>query len=140
MRPMRSSSGAAPWIVIGLAAGLIIGTAKAQDGGITVTNLDRLLRQHPLPPGTTSDIVAERAAGDSKLQVVVETKIPLHVHADTDHMLYIARGKGIAHLAGQMRKIKPGDILFIPHGIEHGFEKDPLSGNIVMLVVETSGH
>jgi mannose-6-phosphate isomerase-like protein (cupin superfamily) len=139
MRQMFSSNSAGPWIVIALAAGLITGTAKAQEGGITVTNLDTLLRQHPLPPGTTSDIVAERAAGDSKLQLVVETKIPLHVHADTNHMLYIARGTGTARLAGQKRKIKPGDILFIPHGIEHGFEKDPRSGNIVMFVVEMPG-
>lgn len=36
-------------------AGLIMRTAKAQEGGITVTNLDTLLRQDPLPPGTTSD-------------------------------------------------------------------------------------
>jgi mannose-6-phosphate isomerase-like protein (cupin superfamily) len=140
MRPLYSSNRAGPWIAIALAAGLIMGPAKAQEGGVTVTNLDTLLRQHPLPPGTASDIVAERAAGDSKLQVVVESKIPLHVHADTDHMLYIARGTGTAHLAGQNRKIKPGDILFIPHGVEHGFEKDPRSGNIVMLVVETSSH
>jgi mannose-6-phosphate isomerase-like protein (cupin superfamily) len=138
MRPLYSSSGVGSWIAMALAVGLTVVPAKAQEGGITVTDLDTLLRQHPLQPGTTSDIVAERAAGDSKLQVVVETKIPLHVHTDTDHTLYIARGTGTADLAGQKRKIKPGDILFIPHGVEHGFEKDPRSANIVMLVVETS--
>lgn len=137
MRPAVISSCIALLGAIAAPSGLATTVASAQEATITVTNLDALVRQHPLPPGKTSDIVAERPAGSSDLQVVVESRIPIHVHDDTDHVLYIARGTGTAYLAGEMRKIKPGDILFIPHGVEHGFEKDAKSGNLVMLVVET---
>lgn len=102
-----------------------------------MTDLDALLRQHPLPPGTFSDVAAEWPTGNSKLQVVVESSIPPHIHDDTDHVLFIARGTGAAYLADETRRIKPGAIIFIPHGILHGFEKDSSSEYIVMLVVET---
>lgn len=137
MRPAVISTCVALLGAIAAASGLMTTAASAQESKITVTNLDALVRQHPLPPGKTSDIVAERPAGSSDLQVVVESSIPTHVHDDTDHVLYIARGTGTAYLAGETRKIKPGDILFIPHGVKHGFEKDAKSGNLVMLVVET---
>jgi mannose-6-phosphate isomerase-like protein (cupin superfamily) len=125
------------WIGVALMLGTLLGVANSQENRITVTDLDTLLRQHPLPPGTHSDVAAEWPTGNGKLQVVVESRIPPHIHDDTDHALFIARGTGVAYLAGETRRIKPGDIIFIPHGISHGFEKDSSSEDIVMLVVET---
>jgi quercetin dioxygenase-like cupin family protein len=136
MRQPYSIKRAAMAVTLPVVLGLAAPTLHAADGGISVTDLDTLLREHPLAAGATSDVVAYRGAGNTLVQVVTESSIPPHVHEDTDHILYIARGAGTANLAGQTRAIKPGDILFIPHGVLHGFEKAPGSENIVMLVVE----
>jgi quercetin dioxygenase-like cupin family protein len=69
------------------------------------------------------------------------SKNRLHHHSHQDHVLYVVRGRGTAKLenaTGQVetRMIEPGDILSLPRGKKHGFEK---SGNedLVFLVVAT---
>ncbi len=104
---------------------------------ITFADIDALVREHPLPPGPTADIVASRHVDASELQIVVVKKIELHTHDNTDHTVYVARGTGIFRFAGQARPVKVGDIVTIPKGIVHGFEADTGSEPLVLLVVET---
>jgi mannose-6-phosphate isomerase-like protein (cupin superfamily) len=111
-------------------------TSFAQEK-VAFTNLDALLGERRLPPGSTADIVASQHVDASELQVVVAKKIDLHTHDDSDHRIYVARGTGVFHFGGQTREVKVGDILIIPKGIMHGFEAREGSEPLVLLVVET---
>jgi len=108
----------------------------AQDE-ITFADLDSLVRAKPLPPGTTADIAAARHVDASDLQVVVARKIDLHIHEDTQHIVYVAGGAGTFYFEGKSRPVKIGDIITIPKKLVHGFEADAGSEPLVLLVVET---
>jgi mannose-6-phosphate isomerase-like protein (cupin superfamily) len=126
------------WAV--LAATILAAPVPAGAGErIEVTNLDSLLRRKPLQPDALAEIIAARPAGNGQLQVVIMRRIDLHVHDDADHVLYLARGSGIANLDGERREITVGDIISVPRGVGHGFEKKPDSEDLVFLVVQTPG-
>ena len=108
----------------------------AQDE-ITFADLDSLVRAKPLPPGATADIAAARHVDASDLQVVVARKIDLHIHEDTQHIVYVAGGAGTFYFEGKSRPVKIGDIITIPKKLVHGFEADAGSEPLVLLVVET---
>jgi len=112
-------------------------TALAEEP-ITFTNLDRLLEEKPLlPGGPSADVVASQHVSASDLQVVVARKIDLHIHEDTTHRIYVARGRGVFRFAGRSRRIKVGDILTVPKMVIHGFETAHGSEPLVLLVAET---
>jgi mannose-6-phosphate isomerase-like protein (cupin superfamily) len=116
-------------------------TAEARDRTIEVTDLETILKTHPLPPGGPSaSVVASRHAGKGELQIVVARKIPLHIH-DQDHVVFVERGIGTARIenaAGEIetRQVKPGDIVDVPRGKKHGFEKTG-EEDLVLLVLTT---
>ena len=116
-------------------------TTAARDRTIEVTDLETILKTHPLPPGGPgASVVAARHAGKGELQIVVARKIPLHIH-DQDHVVFVERGIGTARIenaAGEieMRPVKPGDIVDVPRGKKHGFEKTG-DENLVLLVLTT---
>jgi mannose-6-phosphate isomerase-like protein (cupin superfamily) len=58
-----------------------------------------------------------------------------------DHIVYVARGRGLLRMrekGQETREVKPGDILNLPRGVPHGFEKQG-DENLVLLVVSTAG-
>jgi len=115
--------------------------AKAGDRAIEVMDLDTILRTNPLPAGGAgASVVASRRAGKGELQIVVARKIPLHIH-DQDHVVFVERGNGTARIenaagAIETRPVKPGDIVDVPHGKKHGFEKIG-EEDLVLLVFTT---
>lgn len=130
--------------VSALAMTLLAGSATLAESNdnIEVKQIDAIIRNNPLSGGATAAIVESIRAGGAEIGVLVMSRNPLHHHSHQDHILYVARGHGTAKLenvAGQVevRTIKPGDILSLPRGKKHGFEK---SGNedLVFLVVATS--
>ena len=85
-------------------------------------------------------MVASRHAGKGELQIVVARKIPLHIH-DQDHVVFVERGTGTARIenaAGEIdtRQVKPGDIVDVPRGKKHAFDKTG-DEDLVLLVVTT---
>lgn len=44
----------------------------------------------------------------------------LHTHPDSDEILYFVNGEGEQTVNGDTREIGPGEMVFIPKGIEHG--------------------
>ncbi len=48
---------------------------------------------------------------------------PHHAH-DYEHEVYVVAGSGTAHLSGEDRSIKGGDVLFIPADEPHQFRAD----------------
>jgi mannose-6-phosphate isomerase-like protein (cupin superfamily) len=137
---LRHQQVAASILATTLLAGSTIPAAAADE--IAVTNLDVILKNEPLPHGdSTAAIVASIRAGGAELGVLVLSKNRLHHHDAQDHVLYVARGSGTARLenaSGQIeaRAIGPGDILSLPRGRKHGFERTGAE-NLVLLVVAT---
>jgi mannose-6-phosphate isomerase-like protein (cupin superfamily) len=129
-----------------LAAAVAISTTApggAADRLISVTDLDTVVRENPMPDGETAALIAAFPSGHSELGVLVMSRNRLHHHDHQDHVLYVARGKGIARLensAGQIetRPIKPGDILSLPRGRKHAFAKTG-EDNLVFLVLAGPG-
>jgi mannose-6-phosphate isomerase-like protein (cupin superfamily) len=126
-----------------LAITLACGSATPADAdeNIAVKRIDDIIRAKPLSGGATAAIVESMHAGGAEVGVLVMSKNRLHHHSHQDHVLYVVRGRGTAKLenaTGQVetRMIEPGDILSLPRGKKHGFEK---SGNedLVFLVVAT---
>jgi mannose-6-phosphate isomerase-like protein (cupin superfamily) len=116
-------------------------TSAEADDKIEVKRIDDIIRAKPLSGGATAAIVESMHAGGAEVGVLVMSKNRLHHHSHQDHVLYVVRGRGTAKLenaTGQVetRMIEPGDILSLPRGKKHGFEK---SGNedLVFLVVAT---
>jgi quercetin dioxygenase-like cupin family protein len=129
--------------IIGAAwLGLTTLGAWAGEGQITITSVAAILPQNPLQPGgPTANVVGSSRAGNSELQMIEMSKIKLHHHDQEDHGVYIARGHGILRMGekGQeTREVRPGDIINLPRGIPHGFEKRG-DENLVLLVVATAG-
>lgn len=109
---------------------------------IAVKPLDVIVKNNPLTPGgETASIVETIRAGGAEIGVLVMSKNRLHHHSHQDHVLYVARGTGTAELENAMgrvevREVKPGDILSLPRGKKHGFEKSG-QDDLVFLVVAT---
>jgi mannose-6-phosphate isomerase-like protein (cupin superfamily) len=113
---------------------------QAADDQITVKQLDAIVKDNPLG-GATAAIVDSVRAGGAEIGVLIMSKNRLHHHEAQDHVLFVVRGTGIAKLentAGQVetRTVKPGDILGLPRGKKHGFEKSG-DQDLVFLVVAT---
>jgi quercetin dioxygenase-like cupin family protein len=69
------------------------------------------------------------------------SQIKLHDHDQEDHVVYVARGRGLLHMgekSQKTREAKPGDLLNLPRGVPSGFETQG-DENLVLLVVATAG-
>ena len=128
---------------LALAIIILAGVTKLSGADeIEVRQLDRIVKNNPLVSGgPTASIIESIRAGGAELGVLVMSENKFHHHSHQDHVLYVARGNGIAKLedaTGHVatRPIKPGDILSLPRGKKHGFEK-PGNDDLVFLVVAT---
>ncbi len=140
---MSGTSFQSAMITLGFALGLMAAdySFAAEHNMITVKQIDTLVRDNPLAPGADGAIVEYFRAGGAEVGVLVMRKNRLHHHSHQDHVLYLVRGEGIAKLenaAGQVetQRVRPGDILTLPRGKRHGFEKSG-KDDLVFLVVAT---
>ncbi|MFB6103127.1 MAG: cupin domain-containing protein [Haloplanus sp.] len=44
----------------------------------------------------------------------------IHTHPDSDEILYVIGGEGEQTVDGESREVGPGDMIYIPAGVEHG--------------------
>lgn len=123
--------------VIGLTAAA--GSLRAQEDRIEVRQIDAILNSKPLARDADGAIIEQIRAGGAGLGILVMRKNRLHHHSHQDHVLYLLRGEAIARLenaAGQVetRTVRPGDILSLPRGKKHGFEKSGAEDLVFLLV------
>jgi quercetin dioxygenase-like cupin family protein len=45
----------------------------------------------------------------------------IHIHTDHDEFLYILEGSGWAYIGEKKVEVKPGDLVYCPAGVDHGF-------------------
>ena len=128
---------------LGLAASFlpVAQSLAAENDRIEVKQIDTIVKSNPLAPEATGAIVDHIRAGGAEVAVLVMRKNRLHHHSHQDHVLYLVRGEAVAKLenaAGQVerRAVRAGDILSLPRGKKHGFEKSGAE-DLVFLVVAT---
>jgi mannose-6-phosphate isomerase-like protein (cupin superfamily) len=113
----------------------------AEGSRIEVRQLDAIVKSNPLSPDAMGAIVEYVRAGDAEVGVLVMRKNRLHHHSHQDHVLYLVRGVATAKLENDLgqvetQTVRPGDILSLPRGKKHGFEKSG-EEDLVFLVVAT---
>ena len=129
--------------VISLCAQFAVATHSiaAEGNTIEVKPIDAVVKANPLPRDSNAAIVETFRAGGAEIGVLVMRENRLHHHSHQDHVLYLVSGEASAKLenaTGQVetRTVRAGDILALPRGKKHGFQK--LSEqDLVFLVVAT---
>ena len=117
----------------------LMGAAFAQGGGkIVTTNLEDILKSHPLAAGQGAKATPVTRVPGAELQVIEMSKIKLHSHSQEDHIVFVVRGKGTVRLDQETREVKPGDIFMLPKDVPHGFSKSG-DENLILLVIGTPG-
>lgn len=94
-------------------------------------NIQDVLRDNPPPEAGPKFNYAWLARGVHSTVNVVQGLPPaqpapdlLHIHREHDEIVYVVEGDSDFRLGEFTKRIKPGDIIFIPAGIVHG----PVSG------------
>jgi quercetin dioxygenase-like cupin family protein len=55
------------------------------------------------------------------VQAQPQTEPFLHIHQDHEEFLYVLEGEGWAYIGDKKIGVKPGDLVYCPAGVEHGF-------------------
>ncbi|MBW2466804.1 MAG: cupin domain-containing protein [Deltaproteobacteria bacterium] len=58
---------------------------------------------------------------------------PLHTHDPQIDSIFIVSGQGEGYVNGDWRKIRAGDYLFVPPGVDHGIRNSG-TGSLVLMV------
>jgi quercetin dioxygenase-like cupin family protein len=80
---------------------------------------------YPVAWGRTKGLVAkESPAFSDKVQVRITEYLPgdvhtLHVHPLQDEIIFVQSGKGASETRSGKQEIVPGDVVWVPAGVEH---------------------
>jgi mannose-6-phosphate isomerase-like protein (cupin superfamily) len=75
-------------------------------------------------------------AADGGTVSVQDGSVPKHLHPNANEMQYILEGTGTIWLGDKEVKVKPGDLVIIPHGTPHGGTK-PDGKSIRAIAIKT---
>ena len=83
---------------------------RRRGGAISITSVEAMLKQNPLQAGgPTAKVAGSSRAGNSELQVIEMSQIKLHHHDQEDHIVYVARGRGILRMGEKGRETREGE-------------------------------
>ncbi len=125
-----------------LLAGLLVAvlmstTTKAMDwlGPDGAHDLERLIAEHPLPPGEGfSARTLSEGAQTKHVVVQVRDRERVHYHADSDLTVVMLRGHGTLHLGDRELFARTGDVLHVPRGTVHWFENEDASPAAALVI------
>ena len=61
--------------------------------------------------------------------------LPRHTHAHEHEVFDVLAGQGLIWLAGQPVRAGPGAVVFVPAGVEHGFENDGVENWVIRATI-----
>lgn len=93
----------------------------------------QLARYDELPLTNVSLFVEEDLSG-CLLGFLPGQELPVHIHAHEHEVFDVLAGCGTMYLDGEVVELKPGDIVLVPAGVQHGFKN---TGNERWLVHAT---
>lgn len=106
---------------------------------------DRVVRATPASP-VLRPLLSPSNSAASALSCAEATLAPgarfrEHYHLLAEEVYYILQGNGEVFVQGEIRKVKPGDIVLIPPGHRHRIlNPSSASQNLVFLAVSTPPH
>lgn len=116
------------WTALAAVAAFGLGLGVAQASRFPVTSVDTVVKANPR--GDKPIRWSEAAANDYVRLMVGEVKEwGYHSHAHETHLVVVMKGRGLAMVEGEMRDVKPGDVLTFAAGTRHSLEqkgKEPL--------------
>ena len=67
-------------------------------------------------------VLAQTETGGIEL-IRLDDKIPMHMHPKENHFVYIYRGKAKGKVGDVAAEVSPGQLVAIPAGVPHSFER-----------------
>lgn len=89
-----------------------------------VWNIAEVVKNNPMGDDqklTRTFLVDGKYSTALVVQAQPQTKPFIHIHKEHEEFLYILEGEGWAHIGDKKFKVKPGDLVYCPAGVEHGF-------------------
>jgi quercetin dioxygenase-like cupin family protein len=95
-----------------------------------VWNLEEVVKSNPIKSNqrlTRTTLANGKYGTANVVQAQPQTEPFLHIHKDHDEFIYVIEGEGWAYVGDNKFPVKPGDFVYGPAGIEHGFHM-PVTG------------
>jgi len=78
--------------------------------------------------------------GSTRLSAILERvvpgdRVPVHLHEDTDEVLFIHAGEGYEILGEEEHAVRSGSLVFVPRGTWHGLRNTSEVEDLVLLAV-----
>lgn len=89
-----------------------------------VWNIAEVIKNNPIADNqklTRTHLVDGKFGTALVVQAQPQEKPFIHIHHDHDEYLYVLEGEGWAYVGEEKMAVKPGDFIYCPAGIEHGF-------------------
>ena len=89
-----------------------------------VWNIAEVVKDNPIREDqklTRTFLVDVKHATALVVQAQPQTEPFIHIHQDHDEFLYILEGSGWAYIGEKKLEVKPGDLVYCPTGVDHGF-------------------
>ncbi len=106
-------------ITIGLAAPIAQHLIDSKPGEGVLVNIDQFFKEHPITKPVQFDTVFTSPRGVVNLARINGPFIGMHVHTETDEIVYLYKGKCEVFLNGKWVLMKPGDLHVNPRGVAH---------------------
>ena len=117
--------------IIGLVAGLLVPvdlktiSKKMSNKGLKADVFDISKRMGQLDletPYFKYSVLSETDTGSIEL-IMLDDKIPLHIHPKENHFAYIYKGRAKGTVGSVTAEVSPGQLVAIPAGVPHSFER-----------------
>ena len=117
--------------IIGLVAGLLVPvdlktiSKKMSNKGLKADVFDISKRMGQLDletPYFKYSVLSETDTGSIEL-IMLDDKIPLHIHPKENHFAYIYKGRAKGTVGSVTAEVSPGQLVAIPAGVSHSFER-----------------
>lgn len=115
------------------------------DRGIRVAALDdRFGRQRKVFGVMPFTVKVDAQDSDGRLLVIEQDNAypggpPRHVHHEQDEWFYAVRGSYLVEVGGALHRLTPGDAVFAPRGVPHGWALDGVEPGRLLIVFQPAG-
>jgi quercetin dioxygenase-like cupin family protein len=109
-------------------------TMPDRNAGARVYRLPEVVRFDGLPL-TNVPLFAREAISGCLLAFLPGQVLPRHRHAHEHEVFDVLSGRGTIWLAGQAIAGEPGTTVFVPAGVEHGFENTGLERWVIRATI-----
>jgi quercetin dioxygenase-like cupin family protein len=89
-----------------------------------VWNIRKIVENNPIPDDkklTRTFLVNGKHCTGLIVQAQPQTEPFIHIHKEHEEFLYILEGEGLAYVGEKTFQVKPGDFVYCPAGVKHGF-------------------